>query len=38
MKPQVPEAVVAQGVQGIPEHPQSMPAVGGARMAVNVSA
>jgi flagellar protein FlaF len=38
MKPQVPEAVVAQGVQGIPEHPQSMPAIGGARIAVNVSA
>jgi flagellar protein FlaF len=33
-----PEAPVAQGVQSIPEHPQSMPAVGGARIAVNVSA
>src|SRR4051812_42032926 len=32
-----PEAPVAQGVQGIPDHPQ-MPAVGGARIAVNVSA
>ncbi len=38
-KPQVPEGAVAQGVQGVPEHPQPVPAItGGARMVVNVSA
>lgn len=34
-----PEAPVAQGVQPVPAHPQSIPAAtGGTRMAVNVSA
>jgi flagellar biosynthesis activator protein FlaF len=33
-----PESAMAQGMQAVPEHPQPVPAVGGARMAVNVSA
>jgi len=39
-KPQVAEAPLAQPVQGMAEHPKSVPApaVGGTRMAVNVSA
>ena len=33
-----PEGAVAQGMQAVPEHPQAVPAVSGARMPVNVSA
>jgi flagellar protein FlaF len=37
-KPQLPEGAMAQGMQAAPEHSQPVPAPGGARVVVNVSA